>query len=157
MPATCSVRAGDRLLGRDDAATLDGPPRSIATWSWRQGWGRDHRDGRARAEAPLACADVSDRMTRDVVAKVARLARLDLDDHQIERATAQLADMLDHFADIDALDLADVVPMTQPYRLVNVFRDDVELPCLDRDEVLAAAPQAEDGRFRVPPVIGGEG
>ena len=57
-------------------------------------------------------------------------------------------------AEIDALDLSDVAPMNQPYPLANVMRDDVEQPCLDRDEVLAEAPQAEDGRFRVPPVIG---
>jgi aspartyl-tRNA(Asn)/glutamyl-tRNA(Gln) amidotransferase subunit C len=100
---------------------------------------------------------VSDRLTSDVVAKVARLARLDLTPEEIDAATAQLGDMLDHFADIDALDLSDVEPMTQPYPLINVMRDDVEQPCLDRNEVLAQAPQAEDGRFRVPPVIGGEG
>jgi aspartyl-tRNA(Asn)/glutamyl-tRNA(Gln) amidotransferase subunit C len=47
--------------------------------------------------------------------------------------------------------------MTQPYPLVNVMRDDVVKPGLDRDEVLAAAPAAEDGRFRVPPIIGLEG
>ena len=64
--------------------------------------------------------------------------------------------MLEHFADIDALDLDEVVRMTQPYPLVNVMRDDVVQPGLDRDEVLAQAPQAEDGRFRVPPT-GGEG
>ena len=55
------------------------------------------------------------------------------------------------------LDLASVEPMTQPYPLVNVMRDDVVAPSLDRDEVLAAAPAAEDGRFRVPPIIGLEG
>ena len=38
--------------------------------------------------------------------------------------------------------------------LVNVLRADVEVPCLDRDQVLAAAPAVEDGRFRVPPVLG---
>ena len=48
--------------------------------------------------------------------------------------------MLDHFADIDALDLDGVEPMTQPYPLVNVLRDDVVGACLDRDEVLAEAP-----------------
>ena len=100
---------------------------------------------------------MSDRITSDVVAKVARLARLDLTPDELEAATAQLGDMLEHFADIDALDLSDVAPMTQPYLLVNVMRDDVETACLDRDEVLAAAPQAEHGRFRVPPVMGGEG
>ena len=72
----------------------------------------------------------------------------------LSRMTAQLAGMLDHFADIDALDLSAVEPMTQPLPLVNVLRDDVVQPGLDRDEVLAAAPAAVDGRVRVPPVIG---
>ncbi len=101
--------------------------------------------------------DSSERITADVVAKVARLARLDVDADQIARMTDQLAGMLEHFADIDALDLADVAPMTQPYPLTNVFRDDVVRPSLDRDEVLANAPAAEDGRFRVPPIIGLDG
>ncbi len=100
---------------------------------------------------------MSDRLTNDAVAKVARLARLDLTPDELERATLQLGDMLEHFADIDALDLADVEPLNQPYHLVNVMRDDVVRPTLDRDEVLAAAPQVEDGRFRVPPILGGEG
>ena len=86
--------------------------------------------------------------------KVAKLARLDLSPDAIETMTAQLAGMLEHFADIDALDLHEVQPMTQPYPLHNVFRDDVVLVSLDRDEVLAAAPAAEDGRFRVPPILG---
>lgn len=81
---------------------------------------------------------------------------LDLAPDEIEAATAELGKMLDHFAEIDGLDLSDLEPMNQPYPLVNVMRDDVEAPCLDRDEVLAAAPLAEDGRFRVPPVLGGE-
>ncbi len=97
---------------------------------------------------------MSDRINAADVAKVARLARLDLPASDIERMTAQLAGMLEHFADVDALDLSAVEPMTQPYPLVNVFRDDVVQPGLDRDEVLAAAPDAEDGRFRVPPIIG---
>jgi aspartyl-tRNA(Asn)/glutamyl-tRNA(Gln) amidotransferase subunit C len=97
---------------------------------------------------------VSARITPEVVSKVARLARLTLSDEELERATVQLAAMLDHFADIDALDLDDVEPMSQPIPLVNVLRDDVELPGLDRDEVLAAAPDVEDGRFRVPPIVG---
>lgn len=100
---------------------------------------------------------MSDRLTNDAVAKVARLARLDLTPDEIERATHQLDDMLAHFADIDALDLSDVAPLNTPLPLHNVLRDDVEQPCLDRDEVLAAAPKSQDGRFWVPPVLGGEG
>ena len=97
---------------------------------------------------------MSDRISAADVAKVARLARLDLSTDELELMTAQLSGMLEHFADIDALDLAAVEPMTQPYPLVNVLRPDVVRPSLDRDEVLAAAPAAEDGRFRVPPIIG---
>jgi aspartyl-tRNA(Asn)/glutamyl-tRNA(Gln) amidotransferase subunit C len=97
---------------------------------------------------------VSERISAEAVAKVARLARLDLTAEELERTTSQLAGMLEHFADIDALDLADVAPMAQPYPLQNVFREDVIVPGLDRDEVLAAAPAAEHGRFRVPPIIG---
>jgi aspartyl-tRNA(Asn)/glutamyl-tRNA(Gln) amidotransferase subunit C len=99
---------------------------------------------------------VSDRLTNDVVAKVARLARLELTPDELDRATHQLSDMLDHFADIDALDLGEIAPMTQPYPLVNILRDDVPRETLDRDEVLSAAPSSEDGRFRVPPILGGD-
>lgn len=96
-------------------------------------------------------------ITPDDVAKVARLARLDVDETQVTHFASQLAKVMDHFRDIDALDLSGVEPMTQPYELVNVMRDDVEAATLDVDEVLAAAPAAEDRRFRVPPIIGLEG
>lgn len=97
------------------------------------------------SNTPITAADV---------AKVANLARLDIDEAHIAGFTAQLAKVMDHFRDIDALDLDKVEPMTQPYPLVNVMREDVELPTLDTDEVLAAAPAAEQRRFRVPPIIG---
>jgi aspartyl-tRNA(Asn)/glutamyl-tRNA(Gln) amidotransferase subunit C len=94
------------------------------------------------------------RIDREAVAKVAKLARLSLTDDELAQATHELSDMLDHFADIDALDLDGVEPMTHPTPIANVMREDVIEPGLDRDEVLAAAPAAEDGRFRVPPIIG---
>ncbi len=97
---------------------------------------------------------MSERITAADVIKVAKLARLDITPENLERTTAQLAGMLEHFADIDALDLDAVEPMTQAYPLVNVLRPDTERPCLDRAEVLAAAPSAEDNRFRVPPIVG---
>jgi aspartyl-tRNA(Asn)/glutamyl-tRNA(Gln) amidotransferase subunit C len=68
-----------------------------------------------------------------------------------------MAGVLEHFADIDALDLSGIEPMTQPYPLSNVFREDVVVTGLDREEVLANAPAAEDGRFRVPPIVGLDG
>ncbi len=97
---------------------------------------------------------MSERISTQAVAKVARLARLDLTREEIELTTAQLAGMLAHFADIDALQLDDVTPMTQPYPLQNVFREDVIAAGLDRDEVLAAAPDVEAFRFKVPPILG---
>jgi aspartyl-tRNA(Asn)/glutamyl-tRNA(Gln) amidotransferase subunit C len=110
-------------------------------------------NGRSR-RASVASTLVPDRLTTDDVAHVARLARLNLTPGELERATAQLSGMLEHFADIDALDLADVEPMNQPYPLVNVMRDDVEGDVLDRAAVLAEAPDADvaGGRFRVPPI-----
>lgn len=95
-----------------------------------------------------------ERISPTTVAKVARLARLDLTSGEVDTMTAQLAGMLEHFADIDALDLDRVEPMTQAYPRSNVFREDIVVEGLDRDEVLSQAPAAEDGRFRVPPIVG---
>ena len=75
----------------------------------------------------------------------------------LDRYTDQLAQMLEHFEDIDALDLSGVAPLNQPYPLVNVLRPDVPQPTLDRAEAMAAAPASDDGRFRVPPTVGYEG
>lgn len=100
---------------------------------------------------------MSERITTADVVKVAKLARLGVTAEEVQRMTGQLDGMLEHFADIDALDLRDVEPMTQPFPLVNVLRDDVVAPCLDRDEVLAQAPGTQDGRFRVPPTVGLQG
>ncbi len=97
---------------------------------------------------------ISPRISIASVAKVAKLARLSLTPDELEQASGQLSDMLEHFADIDALDLDDVEPMTHPTPMANVMRDDIVLPGLDRAEVLAAAPAAESGRFVVPPVVG---
>ena len=93
-------------------------------------------------------------ITREDVAHVARLARLQLTEDELDTFTGQLAKVLDHARDVEALDVADVPPTSHPYPLQNVLRPDELRPTLDRDEVLAAAPATEDGRFRVPPVLG---
>ena len=97
---------------------------------------------------------MTERISRDDVAHVARLARLRLDDDELERFTEQLGAVLEHAADIAALDIADVPPTAHPLPLVNVLRDDEVRPGLDRDEVLGQAPVVEDGRFRVPHILG---
>jgi aspartyl-tRNA(Asn)/glutamyl-tRNA(Gln) amidotransferase subunit C len=97
-----------------------------------------------------------ERLTRDDVAHVARLARLSLTESELDTYTGQLGAVLDHAADVAALDLDDVPPTAHPLPLVNVLRDDVVGACADRDEVLGQAPSVEDGRFRVPAILGEE-
>ncbi|MGH9110985.1 MAG: Asp-tRNA(Asn)/Glu-tRNA(Gln) amidotransferase subunit GatC [Acidimicrobiales bacterium] len=93
-------------------------------------------------------------ITRDDVAHVAKLARLELTDGELDTFTGQLAKVLDHARDVEALDVGDVPPTSHPYPLVNVMRADEVRPSLDRDAVLAGAPVVEDAQFRVPPVLG---
>lgn len=98
---------------------------------------------------------VTSSLSRDDVVHVARLARLDLTEEEVELFTAQLRTVLDHAADVAALDLSHLEPSSHPIVLENVLRADEPRPSLDRAEVLAAAPAVEDDRFRVPR-IGGE-
>ena len=93
-------------------------------------------------------------LSRDDVAKVAALARLRLSDSELETFTEQLSKVLDHAADMNSLDLHDVVPTAHPFGLTNVVRPDVVAASIDRDAVLAAAPDAEEGRFGVPRIVG---
>lgn len=93
-------------------------------------------------------------LSRDDVAKVARLARLRLSEAELDLFTEQLGRVLEHAEDIAALDLERVVATAHPFGLINVVREDVRTPCLDRDVVLAMAPDAEDGRFAVPRIMG---
>ena len=106
--------------------------------------------------APTMVA-MAERITPGDVAHVADLARLELTPGELELFTGQLADVLDHAADVEALDLSEVAPTAHPLPLVNVLRDDVARPSLDRREVLEAAPAVEDQRFQVPPVLGEPG
>lgn len=93
-------------------------------------------------------------ISREEVAHVAGLARLQLTDQELDEFTGQLAAILEHARDVEALDVSDVEPTAHPYELVNVMRPDQVRPTLDRDEVMAQAPSVEDGMFRVPPVLG---
>ena len=93
-------------------------------------------------------------LRRDDVAKVAKLARLTLSDAELDEFTEQLGQVLEHANDIAALDLEGVVATAHPFGLINVVREDVLRPSLDRDAVLAMAPDVEDGRFAVPRILG---
>lgn len=97
---------------------------------------------------------MSSRISPDQVRHVANLARLALTDDEVTRLADELGVILDHADDVAALDLEGVPPTAHPIPLENVLRPDEVRPSLDRDEVLAAAPEAEDGRFRVPRIMG---
>ena len=99
---------------------------------------------------------MSARLTRDNVAKVADLARLDLTAADLDRYTEQLSAVLDHAEDVASLDLDGVPPTSHPLPLVNVLRADVVVEGVDREEVLSQAPSVEDRRFRVPAILGEE-
>lgn len=87
------------------------------------------------------------------VRAVARLARLALTEKEVAEYGPQLEDLLRHVDEMSALDTAGVAATAQVIESRNVVRDDVVRPCLDRDVVLAGAPQAQLGYFRVPKII----
>lgn len=87
------------------------------------------------------------------ITHVARLARLDLEPEELERYRTQLSAILEHAAKVQALDVDPSAENAHPLGLVNGFRDDEVTGSLDRDEVLAAAPEASDGFFVVPPAM----
>ena len=88
------------------------------------------------------------------VAHVAHLARLRLSDDELGIFTRQLGAVLEHAKDVEALQLDGVDPMSHPFPLENVTREDEVGEMLDRDKVLDQAPAADDGRFQVPQILG---
>ncbi|HET8592619.1 MAG TPA: Asp-tRNA(Asn)/Glu-tRNA(Gln) amidotransferase subunit GatC [Solirubrobacterales bacterium] len=87
---------------------------------------------------------------REQVLHVARLARLRLNDEELERMAGELSGILEHVERISELDLEGVEPTSHVIALENVLRPDEPRPSWDRDEVLARAPDPASGSFRVP-------
>jgi len=87
------------------------------------------------------------------VARLARLARIELSDDELARLAPQLDVILDAVAEVSRVAGPDVVPMTHALPLTNVFRPDVVKPSLTPAQALAMAPAEEDGRFRVPRIM----
>lgn len=90
------------------------------------------------------------------IAHVAKLARLGLSEEELVRYREQLGVILDHAARVQAADTSGVPPTAHPLPMVNAFREDVTTPSLPPAEVLAQAPDAHDGYFRVPPALDSE-
>ena len=92
-------------------------------------------------------------ISREEVEHVARLARLELTEDEIERFRGQLSAVLERAQRIQALDLDDVPPTAHPVALNNVWRNDVVVPFTDADAILSNAPAIEDHRFRAPQIL----
>ena len=92
-------------------------------------------------------------ISRDQVLHVARLARLDLRDDEVERLTGELTAILDAVSKVSELDLAEVPPTSHPLDVVNVWAEDEPRPSLPLEDVFANAPAKEGDMFRVPPTV----
>jgi aspartyl-tRNA(Asn)/glutamyl-tRNA(Gln) amidotransferase subunit C len=90
-------------------------------------------------------------ISRDQVLHVAKLARLDLRDDEVQRLTDELGAILDAVSKVAELDLADVPPTSHPLDLVNSFGDDEPHASLPLEDVFANAPARAGDLFRVPP------
>lgn len=107
------------------------------------------------SESPSARPS-DDVITREDVAHLATLARIDLDDAELDHLAPQLSVILESVRSISEVAADDVPPTSHALPLTNVFRDDVALPGLTAQQALSGAPQVEGQRFAVPRILGEE-
>ena len=92
-------------------------------------------------------------INRDDVAHLARLAHIDMTDHELDRMAGELAVIVESIKSVSEVAGAEVPATSHPIPLSNVMRDDVVGHVLTVEEALSGAPDAEDGRFRVPAIL----
>jgi len=90
-------------------------------------------------------------ITHDEVLHVARLARLELTEEEVERFRGQLSAILEAVSKVSELDLAEVPPTSHPLEVANAWAEDEPHACLQLEDVFANAPDVADGFFRTPP------
>lgn len=95
-------------------------------------------------------------LTAEQVAHLARLARLQLSEDEVVLYAGQLDQILHSVQQVSTVAADDVVPMSHPQSLVNVWRVDEVAATLSKDQALSGAPAVEDERFRVPRILDGE-
>ena len=93
-------------------------------------------------------------ISRDDVAHLARLARIAMTDDELDRLAGELDVILGAVARVQQVAAADIPPTSHALPLTNVLRADERVPSLGADAALSGAPAAEDGRFRVPQILG---
>jgi len=92
-------------------------------------------------------------LSTEQVQHIARLARVEIGEEEVERFSEQLSAILDYFQRLQQVDTEGVSPTAHTLPLHNIFRDDEPEPCLEPEEVLANAPQREGDLFRVKAVL----
>ncbi len=95
-------------------------------------------------------------LDRSDVARLAGLARIDMTDADLDRLSGQLAVIVDAVAKVAEVAGEDVPATSHPIPMANIHRADEVRPSLSQDDALSGAPEAEDGRFRVPQILGEE-
>ncbi|AEV88268.1 glutamyl-tRNA amidotransferase subunit C [Actinoplanes sp. SE50] len=92
-------------------------------------------------------------ISREEVAHLARLSRLAVTEEELDRFAGQLDVILQSVARVGEVAAEDIPPTSHSVPLTNVYRDDVPQPSLDQDAALSGAPDAYEGRFRVPRIL----
>jgi aspartyl-tRNA(Asn)/glutamyl-tRNA(Gln) amidotransferase subunit C len=105
---------------------------------------------------PADAVSATSGITRDEVAHLARLARLAVTDAELDLFAGQLDVILGSVARVGEVAAEDIPPTSHAVPLENVFRRDELRPSLTQEQALSGAPEAEDGRFRVPRILGEE-
>ena len=93
------------------------------------------------------------KITKEEVLHVAHLARLDIDERNIDALAGQIGKILEYVDMLSRVNTDGVKPTTHAIFLTNAFREDSETVHMDREKVLANAPDKQDGNFVVPRVI----
>jgi len=95
-------------------------------------------------------------ISRDDVANLAKLARIEMSDKELDHLSSELSVILDAVARVQEVAASDVPPTSHPLPLNNVFRTDEVRPSLSSDDALSGAPEKEENRFKVPRILGEE-
>ena len=95
-------------------------------------------------------------ISRDDVANLAKLARLEMSDKELDHLSSELSVILDAVARVQEVAASDVPPTSHPLPLNNVFRTDEVRPSLSSEDALSGAPEKEENRFKVPRILGEE-
>ncbi|MCA1170207.1 Asp-tRNA(Asn)/Glu-tRNA(Gln) amidotransferase subunit GatC [Rothia kristinae] len=95
-------------------------------------------------------------ITREQVAHLAELARIDMTDEELDAMSRELEVIVESVQSVSEIAQEDVAPTAHPIALANVLREDVVGPTLTQEEALSGAPDAEDGQFKVPAILGEE-